>query len=137
MISGLQAVTWDLKIYVYLMATQFYYLCLSLIMKHFILTFCYSREYTVACSSNSTDIYLAYPLYATSAAITWYVLHKATMTRWGKRHSSTDLYFYRTSKKSLHKPRVTFENLLFHISCVFNFYLQLLCLQFLQYLKLT
>jgi hypothetical protein len=47
------------------------------------------------------------------------------------RHTSTALYFYRASKKSLHKPRTTSGNLLFNISYAFNYYLQILCLQFL------
>jgi hypothetical protein len=49
----------------------------------------------------------------------------------GMRHTSTALYFYGASKKSLHKPRNTSENRLFHISYGFTYYLQLLCLQFL------
>ncbi len=40
-------------------------------------------------------------------------------------------YFYGASKKSLHKPGNTSENRLFHISYGFNYYLQLLGLQFL------
>jgi hypothetical protein len=47
------------------------------------------------------------------------------------RHTSTALYFYGASKKSLHKPRTTSGNILFHISYAFNYHLQLLCLQFL------
>jgi hypothetical protein len=51
-------------------------------------------------------------------------------------------YFYGASKKSLHKPRTTSGNRLFHISYGFNYYLQLLCLKFLYkthlfFLKLT
>jgi hypothetical protein len=34
----------------------------------------------------------------------------------GMRHTSTALYFYGASKKSLHQPRVTFGNMLFRIS---------------------
>ncbi len=49
----------------------------------------------------------------------------------GVRHTSTALYFYGESKKSLHKSRATSGNMLFHISYGFNYYLQLLCLQFL------
>ncbi len=49
----------------------------------------------------------------------------------GMRHTSTALYFYGASKKSLHKPRATIKNMFFHISYGFNYYLQLLCLQFL------
>ncbi len=52
-------------------------------------------------------------------------------SHWGMRHTSTALYFYGAPKKSLHKPRATFGNMLFHISYGFNYYLQLLCLQFL------
>jgi hypothetical protein len=47
------------------------------------------------------------------------------------RHTSTALYFYRASKNSLLKPRTTSGNILFHISYALNYYLQLLCLQFL------
>ncbi len=47
------------------------------------------------------------------------------------RHTSTALYFYGASKKSLHKPRAIYENILFHIIYGFNYYLQLWCLQFL------
>jgi hypothetical protein len=50
---------------------------------------------------------------------------------WGMRHTSTALYFCGASKKSLHKPRATSENRLFHISYDFNYYVQLLYLQFL------
>jgi hypothetical protein len=39
------------------------------------------------------------------------------------RHTSTALYFYGASKKSLHKPRTTSGNRLFHISYDFNYYL--------------
>jgi hypothetical protein len=54
----------------------------------------------------------------------------------GMRHTSTALYFYGLyfyggSKKSLHKPRTTSGNRLFHISYGFYYYLQLLCLWFL------
>ncbi len=37
---------------------------------------------------------------------------------WGMRHTSTALYFYGASKKSLHKSKNTFENRSFHISCM-------------------
>ncbi len=47
------------------------------------------------------------------------------------RHTSMALYFYGAFKKSLHKPRATFENMLFQIRYGFNYYLQLLCLHFL------
>jgi hypothetical protein len=49
----------------------------------------------------------------------------------GKRRTFTALYFYGASKKSIHKSRSTFENMLFQISYGFKYYLQLLCLQFL------
>ncbi len=41
-------------------------------------------------------------------------------------HTSMALYFYGASKKSLQKPRATFENMLFEISYGFIYYLQLL-----------
>jgi hypothetical protein len=41
------------------------------------------------------------------------------------------LYISTERLKSLHKPRTTSGNILFHISYAFNCYLQLLCLQFL------
>jgi hypothetical protein len=47
------------------------------------------------------------------------------------RHTSTALYCYGASKKSLHRPRTTSENILYHIRYAFNYYLQLLCVQFL------
>ncbi len=47
------------------------------------------------------------------------------------RHTSTALYFYRPSKKTLHKPRVTFRNMLFKISYSLNYNLQFLFQQFL------
>ncbi len=47
----------------------------------------------------------------------------------GIRHTSMALYFY-GAYKSLHKPRTTSRNILVHISYAFNYYLQLLCLQF-------
>ncbi len=47
------------------------------------------------------------------------------------RHTSTALYFYGASKKSLHKPRAIYGNMLVQISYGLNYYLQLLCLQFL------
>jgi hypothetical protein len=56
---------------------------------------------------------------------------------WGMRHTSTALYFYGASKKSLHKPRATSENILFHISYDFNYYLQLLWLKFLYKTRLN
>jgi hypothetical protein len=57
--------------------------------------------------------------------------------RRGMRHTSTALYFYGASKKSLHKPRAIFGSILFHISYGFNYYLQLLCLQFLSKTQLN
>ncbi len=42
-------------------------------------------------------------------------------------HTSTALYFYGASKKTLQKPRVTFGNMLFRVSYSLNYYLQLLC----------
>jgi hypothetical protein len=45
--------------------------------------------------------------------------------------ASMALYFYRASKKSLHKPRATFANMLFKINYYFNNYLQLLSYQFM------
>ncbi len=53
------------------------------------------------------------------------------------RHTSTALYFYGASKKSLHKPRATSENMLFHIRHGFNYYLQLLFLKFLSKTRLN
>jgi hypothetical protein len=47
------------------------------------------------------------------------------------RYTSTALYYNRASKKSLHKPRATFGNMLFQINSGFNYHLQLVCLQFL------
>jgi hypothetical protein len=41
----------------------------------------------------------------------------------GMRHTSTALYG--ASKKTLHKPGVTFRNMLFKISYSLNYYLQL------------
>ncbi len=55
----------------------------------------------------------------------------------GMRHISTALYFYGASKKSLHKPRTTSGNGLFHISYGFNYDLQLLYLQFLHKTRLN
>jgi hypothetical protein len=51
--------------------------------------------------------------------------------------SGYEPYFYgtKTSKKSLHKPVVTFGNTFFQISYGFNYYLQLSVYSF--YLKLT
>jgi hypothetical protein len=49
----------------------------------------------------------------------------------GMRRTSTALYFYRRSKKSLHKPKAIYGNILFNIIFGFNYYGQLLCLQFL------
>ncbi len=48
----------------------------------------------------------------------------------GMRHTSTALYFYGASKKTLHKPRVNFGNMLFQISFSLNYYLQLLYYNF-------
>jgi hypothetical protein len=50
---------------------------------------------------------------------------------WGMRHTSIALYFYGATKKSLHKSRATFGNMLFQTSYSCNYYLQLLYLQFL------
>jgi hypothetical protein len=61
--------------------------------------------------------------------ILWYK-ELVLLTR-GMRHTSTALYFYGASKKSLQKPRAIYGNILFYISYGFNYYLQLLCLQFL------
>ncbi len=52
------------------------------------------------------------------------------------RHASTALYFYGASKKSLHKPKAIYGNILFHISygfiiIIYNFYI------YSFYLKLT
>jgi hypothetical protein len=55
----------------------------------------------------------------------------------GMHHTSTALYLTGASKKSLHKPRATSENMLFHMSDGFNYYLQLLCLQFLSKTRLN
>ncbi len=55
----------------------------------------------------------------------------------GMRHTSTALYFYGASKKSLQKPRAIYGNILFHISYGFNYYLQLLCMQFLSKTRLN
>jgi hypothetical protein len=45
----------------------------------------------------------------------------------GMRHTSMALYFYGASKKSLHKPRAIYENMLFHLSygliIIYNFYI--------------
>jgi hypothetical protein len=49
----------------------------------------------------------------------------------GYAPSSLALYFCGAYKKSLHKPRTISGNRLVHISYDFNYYLQLLCLQFL------
>jgi hypothetical protein len=49
----------------------------------------------------------------------------------GMRHTSTALYFSGVTKKSLHKPRTASGHRLFHISYGFNYYLQLLYLQFM------
>jgi hypothetical protein len=65
-------------------------------------------------------------------ALGW--LHR---NRRGMRHTSTALYFYGASKKSPHKPRTTFGNMLFQISSGFNKYLQLLLLQFLSKSRLN
>jgi hypothetical protein len=47
------------------------------------------------------------------------------------RHTSTALYFYGASKKTLHKPRVTSGNMLIKISYSLNYNLQFLSQQFL------
>jgi hypothetical protein len=49
----------------------------------------------------------------------------------GMRHTSTALYFYGASKRTLHKPKVTFGNMLFRISYSLNYNLQFLFQQFL------
>jgi hypothetical protein len=59
------------------------------------------------------------------------ILLKTFHRKRGMRHANTALYFYGASKKSLHKPRVIYENKVFHISYGFNYYLQFLCLHFL------
>jgi hypothetical protein len=41
------------------------------------------------------------------------------------------LNFFGASKKNLHKPGANFRNILFQKYYTFNYYLQLLCLQFL------
>jgi hypothetical protein len=46
-------------------------------------------------------------------------------------YTSTALYFYGASKKTLHKPRVTFGNILLKISYSPNYNLQFLFQQFL------
>jgi hypothetical protein len=46
----------------------------------------------------------------------------------GMRHTSTALYFYGASKKTLHKPQAIFGNMLFQINYGLKYYLQLLCL---------
>jgi hypothetical protein len=66
-----------------------------------------------------------------SLEVNQYTLPTAPEGDQGMRHTSTALYFYGVTKKSLHKPRTTSGNRLFHISYGFNYYLQLLCLQFL------
>jgi hypothetical protein len=43
----------------------------------------------------------------------------------GMRHTSMALYFCGASEKTLHKPRVTFRNMLFKISYSLDNYLQL------------
>jgi hypothetical protein len=48
----------------------------------------------------------------------------------GACHTSMALDFYGASKKSLHKLKATFGNVLCKINYGFNYYLQLLCLQF-------
>ncbi len=53
-----------------------------------------------------------------------------TLSR-GMRHTSTALDFYGASKKTLHKHRATFGKMLFQISYSLNYFLQLLCEQFL------
>ncbi len=53
----------------------------------------------------------------------------------GMRHTYTALYFNGASKKSLHKPRANFGNMLFHIDygliIIYNFYV------YIFYLELT
>jgi hypothetical protein len=43
----------------------------------------------------------------------------------GMRYTSTALYFYGASRKSLHKPRANLRNVLFEINYSFNYYLQI------------
>jgi hypothetical protein len=70
-------------------------------------------------------------------------VHKQIFHSRGMCHTSTAQYFYGATKKSLHKPRASFGNMLLQIiSYVFNYYVQLLCLQFLskthyKFLKFT
>jgi hypothetical protein len=53
----------------------------------------------------------------------------------GMRHTSTALFFYRASRKSLLKPRTIFRNMLLQINYTFNYSLQILPLQFQKYFK--
>jgi hypothetical protein len=53
------------------------------------------------------------------------------------RHTSTALYFYGASKKSLHKSQAIFGKMLFQINYGFNYYLKLLCLYFLSKTRLN
>ncbi len=55
------------------------------------------------------------------------MIHPEEVKPRGMRHTSTGLYFYGVSKKTLQKPRVTFGNMLFQASYSLNYYLQLLC----------
>jgi hypothetical protein len=48
----------------------------------------------------------------------------------GMRHTSTALYFYGASEKSLHKHQAIFGNMLLQINYDFNYYLKLLCFKF-------
>jgi hypothetical protein len=41
--------------------------------------------------------------------------------KWGMRHTSTALYFYRVCEKSLLKARDNFRNMLFKINYSFNY----------------
>ncbi len=62
-----------------------------------------------------------------------YVVWKNSVTeiKWGMRHTLRLYTSTERQKKSLHKPMVTFGNMLFQINYGFNCYLQILCLQFL------
>jgi hypothetical protein len=63
-------------------------------------------------------------LYSTSGLTTLAYLKR------GMRYTSMALYFDEAPKKSLHKPKANFRNMLFQKNYSFNYYLQLLCLHF-------
>jgi hypothetical protein len=90
-------------------------------MPYFLLCFLSIKEYAAQFFSVTT--------YAAVCSIS--LLCYCVYVNRGMRHTSTALYFYGASKKSLQKPRVIYGNILFHISYGFIYYLQLLCLQFL------